>query len=137
MAGGFYTVGVREGPVPTKNSIEHKNDPPLGRLEARGQIQFWLSYSPSFLGDRRSSRLKNGILREQRVDDSWVRPNVEDGPRSSGSSFVSVVKSADLWDGDDSSDWLHRPRYRSVLVERKVSSRSVIVVEVGTKNSAK
>jgi hypothetical protein len=46
-----------------------------------------------------------------------------------------MVKSADLWDGDNSSDRLHRPGDRSVLVERKVSSRSVIVVEVGTKNA--
>ena len=75
-------------------------------------------------------------MREQRLDGSWVRPNVE-VPRSSGSSFVSVVKSADLWVGDDSSDWLNRPRYRSVLVERKVSSRPMIVVEIGTKDSAK
>ena len=56
--------------------------------------------------------------------------------RSSGSSFVSVVKSADLWDDEDSSDRLHRPGCRSILVERKVSSRSVIIVEVGTKKSA-
>ena len=35
------------------------------------------------------------------------------------------------------SCWLHRPGYRSVFVERKVSSRLMIVVEVGTQDSAK
>ena len=55
--------------------------------------------------------------------------------QSSGSSFVSVMKPAELWDGDDSSGWMHWPGYRSVLVERKVSSRIVIVVEVTAKNS--
>ena len=60
VSGGQVVVIVREvvvsravvEPVPTKNSIEHKNGPPLGRLEASGQIQFWPSDSPSFLGDR-------------------------------------------------------------------------------------
>jgi hypothetical protein len=56
--------------------------------------------------------------------------------RSSGLSFVSMVKSADLWTGDDSPGRLHRPGDWSVLVERKVSSRYVVVVEVGTKKSA-
>jgi hypothetical protein len=45
--------------------------------------------------------------------------------RSSGSSFVSVMKSGERWDRDDSSAWLHWPGCRSVLVERKVSSRIV------------
>jgi hypothetical protein len=56
--------------------------------------------------------------------------------RSSGSSFVSVVESTELRDGDDSSGWMHWPGYRSVFVERKVSSRFVIIVEVATKKSA-
>ena len=66
-----------------------------------------------------------------------MRPDVEEWvDRSSGSSFVSVVKSAELWDGDDLSGWMNWPGYRSVFVERKVSSRFMIVVEVATKNSA-
>ena len=38
--------------------------------------------------------------------------------RSSGSSFVSVVKSTDLRDGDDSSHSMRWPGYRIVFIER-------------------
>lgn len=52
--------------------------------------------------------------------------------RSSGSSLVSVMRSAELWDGNDSSGcWLHSPGCRSVLAARKMSSRIVIVRKGG------
>jgi hypothetical protein len=41
-----------------------------------------------------------------------------------------MVKSADLWDTDDSSGRLHRSRNRSVLVERKVRARLQFGAEV-------
>ena len=46
------------------------------------------------------------------MDGSWVRPNGK-VPRSSGSSFISVVKSAELRDGDDSSELAPRASDRS------------------------
>ena len=55
--------------------------------------------------------LKNVVLErtESGCLEGWGQMLKESVHRSSGLSFVSVVKSAELWDGDDSSGWLHSP----------------------------
>ena len=53
----FFSVLPKAAPgVTTKNSIGHKDSPPLGRREASRPKPFWPSDSPSFLGDRLEKR---------------------------------------------------------------------------------
>jgi hypothetical protein len=103
-------------------------------------IRSWPSCSRFSLTATRAGSLKSWVLKESSIvaeREGWSTCWLSFIRHSSGGlSFGSMVKSADLWDTDDSSGRLHRPRNRSVLVERKVSSRPVRVLEVGTKNSA-
>ena len=48
------------------------------------------------------------------------------------------MQATDLWDGDDLSEsvWHDRARVRAILVERKMSARSMVVVDVRREDAA-
>ena len=51
---------------------------------------------------------------------------------SGGETFVAMMKAGDLRHGDDSPDpgWHDRTRIRAILIERKMSAGSVVVVDI-------
>jgi hypothetical protein len=88
---------------------------------------------------------------ESRSNNLWIQRSSDDsvsgcrgGPsvsgiwyESGGEPFVAMMQTADLPDGDDASDpaWLDRARVRAILVESKMRPRSVVVFDVGRKNT--
>ncbi len=57
-------------------------------------------------------------------------------PGSSRETFIAMMKSANLWKGDNLAlaRRLSRARLRAILAERQMSSGSMVIVEVGGKN---
>ena len=60
------------------------------------------------------------------------------GDESGGETFVAVMQATDFWDGDDSSDaaLLKWPGVGAILVERKMRTGALVVVDIRGHNAA-
>jgi hypothetical protein len=67
--------------------------------------------------------------------DDW-RAGLRD--ESGGETFVPMMQTTDLWDGENSSDAvvLNRPRVRAILVERKMRAGALVIVDVRRHDAA-
>ena len=58
--------------------------------------------------------------------------------RLSGKPFVTMMETSDLWERDDLAGlgWVYRAALRTILVEREVRSRRVVIVKVGRQHAS-
>ena len=103
-----------------------------GQFFVRRKILGASATGPSWTGHGRR-HIKTAQLWREQVAPLNLACSCGRDERLGGKPFVTMMEASDLWERDDLAGlgWVYRATLRTILVEREVRSRRVVVLKVG------